>query len=288
MSVKITLNLTPDLKVAERLARAYWFAPYMALFRSIEAAVVSACLDQLTLESPVLDVGCGDGMFAEQVLNPRGVKLVGLDLNTKAILRARARCNYVWLFRVDARFMPLASNVFPFAFSNSSLEHMQQIEIVLAEIERVLKPGGKLLFTVPTDLFAQYLLGTAIYKRLGKAELASRYADSRNATKAHVNVLSIERWRELLRQAGFNRVHTITYLNARSLRFWDLLDMLNVGCGNYRIGSGMRHLGNALQRLGWNISTPLGAIIWRMLARTIERDLNSSDSGGVAIFLAEK
>ena len=91
----------------------------------------------------VLDCGCGNGKFSlwnrEQV-----AFMAGLD---PATLFADAAVERVDLVQGDARCMPFGSASFDKAFSFDVFEHLTRddLEAVLAELRRVLRPGGRLL-----------------------------------------------------------------------------------------------------------------------------------------------
>ncbi len=103
----------------------------------------------------VLDIGCGDGLHTLLIGKNTG-KITGLDLNTSFITQARI---YADKFspRAEAEFLdqPLENIDFPDAcfdliFSICVIEHIDNYEQVLAECYRILKPGGRILFTVDT------------------------------------------------------------------------------------------------------------------------------------------
>ncbi|MEO8125760.1 MAG: class I SAM-dependent methyltransferase [Bryobacteraceae bacterium] len=90
----------------------------------------------------VLDVGCGKGRFARIVKerNP-GASVVGLDL-AEAMLRfvpeEVAPCS------ASMTHLPFANGTFDAAYATESLEHAVDIEKAVAEICRVVRPGGKI------------------------------------------------------------------------------------------------------------------------------------------------
>ncbi len=91
----------------------------------------------------VLDVGCGKGRFA-RVLAERypGASIVGFDL-AEAMLRHVPP-------GVDAcagsmTTLPFPAGVFDCAYATESLEHAVEIDVAVAEICRVVRPGGRIV-----------------------------------------------------------------------------------------------------------------------------------------------
>ena len=107
-------------------------------------AAYRAADELLPPEGPVLDLGCGVGhSFSE--LAPR--ETVGVDLSAEA-LAGQARETHV----ADMRSLPLASGRFASVLSVQSIEHVPDPETVLAEVVRVLRPGGLAVFVTPNRL----------------------------------------------------------------------------------------------------------------------------------------
>ena len=126
--------------------------PYFrALLRSVEASYYQT----FDLPAPTLDVGCGDGHFASLTFDqPIDV---GLDPWHAPIHEARSRRVYRLLTEADGGTMPFPDGYFASAFSNSVLEHIPEVEQVLAETARVLKPGALFAFCVPNHRFNKSL-----------------------------------------------------------------------------------------------------------------------------------
>ena len=93
----------------------------------------------------LLDVGCGKMPYKKYILENSSVeKYIGLDIDT-AIDYKGEKPDFFW----DGTNMPFEDNVFNTVLLTEVLEHCPYPEIVLAEIYRVLKPGGTVFFTVP-------------------------------------------------------------------------------------------------------------------------------------------
>jgi ubiquinone/menaquinone biosynthesis C-methylase UbiE len=91
----------------------------------------------------VADVGCGKGRFARIVKerNP-AASVVALDL-AEAMLRGIPPD----IKRVAASMtaLPLASEAFDGAYATESLEHAVDIPVAVAELARIVKPGGRIV-----------------------------------------------------------------------------------------------------------------------------------------------
>ena len=134
---------------------------FRALLRAVEARFYQ---DLLPLAEPVLDVGCGDGHFAS-IAFPHALA-AGIDPESAALDEAKERGAYRVLAQALGNGLPYAEGYFATIISNSVLEHIPGVDDVVAEIARVLQPGGRLIFCVPGDHFTELLLLTQFFRRL--------------------------------------------------------------------------------------------------------------------------
>jgi SAM-dependent methyltransferase len=91
----------------------------------------------------VLEVGCGWGELAEWIERDTGAEVVAVDLSPRMVELARER-------GVDARVadvqeLPFADGQFDLVVAAWMLYHVPDIDLALAEIARVLRPGGRLV-----------------------------------------------------------------------------------------------------------------------------------------------
>lgn len=103
-----------------------------------------------------LELGCGTGIFLEKVA-PAGARIVGLDLSADLLAKARARLAgvpNVVLLRGNAEHMPYAASSFDAVYGSSVLHHLD-LDRALGEVFRVLRPGGRCVFTEPNILNPQ-------------------------------------------------------------------------------------------------------------------------------------
>jgi SAM-dependent methyltransferase len=125
---------------------------------------------------PLLDVGCGDGHFAS-VLFPQGTD-AGLDPSMSECAESRARGVYRLVVRGDSGALPFATAGFSSVLSNCVFEHIPDIERTVAEIARVLAPGGVFACTVISEHFSELLTDRRAWSRLGLARLHAADVDA--------------------------------------------------------------------------------------------------------------
>lgn len=96
-------------------------------------------------EPDVLDLGCGSGDsidFFRQTAP--AVRWVGVDIEDSAEVRTRTRADAE--FHVfDGEHIPFADHTFDVVFCTQVLEHVARVPPLLAEVTRVLRPGGHLV-----------------------------------------------------------------------------------------------------------------------------------------------
>lgn len=96
----------------------------------------------------ILDLGCGAGRDVAW-LSAQGADVVGGDLSLGMLLQAR-RHGVGRLLRLDMRALPFPDRAFGGIWSSASMLHLpkQDAPGALAEMHRVLAPGGRLLLAI--------------------------------------------------------------------------------------------------------------------------------------------
>jgi ubiquinone biosynthesis O-methyltransferase len=110
----------------------------------------------------VLDVGCGGGFMAE-ALAKRGAIVTGIDPSSGAIASARRHAQASDLtiaYRVGSgEHLPFADGVCDIVVCVDVLEHVEDLDQVLVEVRRVLRPGGLFLFdTINRTWLASFIM----------------------------------------------------------------------------------------------------------------------------------
>jgi len=181
-------------------------------FRALLRAVESRFYQDLPIEAPVLDLGSGDGSFAAQTFSkPLDV---GLDPWRGPLRDSRAQKAHKLLTLAAGANMPFKDNAFQTIVSNSVLEHIPDLDPVIAESYRVLRPGGYFLFCSPSDYFTKWLIGAKI------AGGSYRRFFDRISRHAHCDSPAV--WRDRLTRAGFAVERIWYYFSPRALQTLEL------------------------------------------------------------------
>ena len=102
------------------------------------------------VQGRVLDIACGSG-YGSKMLADRAEEVWGGDISEEAIKIAKEKYSgeNVHFRLMDASELPFDNNYFDLVVSFETIEHLKDSEKFVAEIKRVLKPGGRLILSTP-------------------------------------------------------------------------------------------------------------------------------------------
>lgn len=188
----------------------------LALERSLECELLS----QEKFNHPILDIGCGEGLFAF-ILFQEKID-TGVDPDEKELKRAGQYGMYDELIKCYGQQIPKEDKTFNTIFSNSVLEHIPEIEKVLKEVHRLLTNEGSFYITVPTNLFDHY---TVLYRVLLvlRIKSAERYRLFFNKFWKHYHYYDEYGWEKLLNRNGFQVIRVKEYGTKNICLFDDFL-----------------------------------------------------------------
>lgn len=185
-------------------------------FRGLLRAVEARFYENIELPSPTLDLGCGDGHFASLVFDRK--LEVGLDPWSAPLGEAEKRGGYVEVVEASGDAIPYADGTFASAVSNSVLEHIPELDPVLADLARVLKPGAPFIFCVPNHNFLGALSVSNFFDRIGLKFLGNAYRRFFNRIARHHHCDDPATWKARLEKTGFELVDWWHYFSPRALR----------------------------------------------------------------------
>jgi malonyl-CoA O-methyltransferase len=124
-------------------AKSYPPRPHNPLMALEHATVLTLLPDVRGLT--VLDAGCGSGRYL-RVLGDRGARVIGMDLSSAMLERARETTRRIT--RADVRALPFGEMTIDLVVCGLALGDIAELELALAEIARVLRPGGRVVYSV--------------------------------------------------------------------------------------------------------------------------------------------
>ena len=99
--------------------------------------------------SKLLDLGCGSG-YSSLRLAESGYRVLGMDISEKFLDRAASRIGNQLQYTIgDALEMPFADQSFDGIASFDMIEHVVDAERVFREVDRTLRPGGRVVYVCP-------------------------------------------------------------------------------------------------------------------------------------------
>lgn len=214
---------------AKRLLRDFMadapFQPATNFWRAIEIPILA---DALPKQGRGLDVGCGDGVLTRLLAEIAGTsltaasptsgwQLVGIDPDPAETALAVAEGYYAAVHTTGADKLPEPTASFDFAFANSVLEHIPDLQPCLAEVGRTLKPGAEFYATVPSPGLHKLMRGPGLLRRISRAD----YLAETDRRLLHFRYPSVDDWRTMLDTAGFDLVSARGYLTAKQVQRWE-------------------------------------------------------------------
>ena len=126
----------------------------------------------------ILDIGCGTGAMSEK-LAPFG-RVVSADFSSLALQFSRRR-SLSRLCTADAMRLPFRDDSFDVIVALDILEHLPDDEAALAEFQRVLSPGGRVIATVPAyrSLWSGHDVALMHFRRYVSREVKERFTKAR-------------------------------------------------------------------------------------------------------------
>jgi malonyl-CoA O-methyltransferase len=135
------LNPPGTLEIYERWAPGYQAGPHNPLMQAEQRAMCARLPDLAGLT--VLDLACGTGRYAALVAAAGARRVVGLDAAPAMLARAALRERV----RGDLAALPFRASSFDAVVSGLALGHAADLRACLAEVARVLRAGGALLYS---------------------------------------------------------------------------------------------------------------------------------------------
>ncbi len=245
--------MSVDWPISEHDFAAYYrFAPAaLALRECVRLKAVRG----IELPEPILDIGCGDGLFARMAFPDR--QSWGIDINPAEVKRAQATRTYSTLICGSVCDVDLPRGFFGSAIANCSLEHVPDIHKALSNVRPSLKDGAPFVLIVPTPEWTAQLATVELLRRAGLGDLARAYSEGIDRVFRHIHMLDEDGWADILRPAGFEIVESRPIVDRRTSWAFDVLLYPSVigwlvkkATGRWVISPLLR---DASERVVWNL-----------------------------------
>lgn len=123
---------------------------------------VITSLFRIQPEMQVMDVGCGSGIYS-QFLIQLGASIIALDYSKEMLISCQNALNNFdnskfLLLQGDTLKLPISEKKIDLLIAIGLLDYISDIETVLQEYFRVIKPGGQIIFTIPKRISPFFLL----------------------------------------------------------------------------------------------------------------------------------
>jgi SAM-dependent methyltransferase len=176
------------------------YFPYTPAALCIKECARLSALRRHACPGPILDVGCGDGLFARMAFDSEEVW--GIDIDAKEGRWAAASSAYSQVILGDVTRARLPETFFATCVANCSLEHVPRIDLALKNIAKSLRPGGKAYLFVPNRDWARKLVSYRVLEGLGQPELAELLRSSIDSFFKHHHLYDEQGWRDIVLASG--------------------------------------------------------------------------------------
>jgi SAM-dependent methyltransferase len=168
--------------------------------------MLTGVLRDVTGPAVVIDVGCGDGSaLAVAARQNPGHRFAGVDWSAGALRQARALGLEVLRGGMD---LPVADGAADVVIMSEVIEHLVDPDAAVAEVRRVLRPGGSLLLSTP-NLAAWYnraLLAAGVQPVFSEVSLRGIYGRPGQVVAGHLRLFTRRALTEFLAASGFRCV----------------------------------------------------------------------------------
>lgn len=186
----------------------------MALVRAVECRI----MDGLPFRHPMLDLGCGDGLFTSILFKNRDYVDCAIDSSEAEVDLCYRKGVHREIKVACAEDIPYPDKSFGFVMANDLMAHVADPGAVLAETWRVMEDDGMLCFTVPTlvpkfhsNMFSDFLKKYANWNILGF------FNHNISAYFRMNSIFNFRKWDSMLGDAGFRIVHHRKYASLTAI-----------------------------------------------------------------------
>jgi ubiquinone/menaquinone biosynthesis C-methylase UbiE len=165
----------------------------------------------------ILECGCGPGGILSEI-DSSGNFLAGVDINFNYLAKALQNCEAMNnLLQADIERLPFKNNCFDIAYCVGVLSYLENDSNAIKEIGRVMKPGGKIIISVPNlftfnKIFDPYYYLIGAIRLLWHTSLKSFFYGASSDKKYKKGMIRRYRYGQLdrlYRECGLIKIETV-------------------------------------------------------------------------------
>ncbi|MGB2769533.1 MAG: class I SAM-dependent methyltransferase [Candidatus Zixiibacteriota bacterium] len=231
--------------ILRKLAFGNIFQPATLFWRLFE---IEALVQKTRMRGRILDLGCGDGKVSSTIFShaerswnkKEELRLTGIDPDVEDCAIARKSGLYEKVHTCSANAIPEGSNSFDLCFANSVIEHIPDVDDVLAEVSRVLKPNGKFIFTVPSTGFDRLMKTSRFWAKRFSGGNLEEYSLMIDARLDHYHYWNHHKAEARLKDVGLDIVQEGHYFPELAVRIWESISNHTTGYLYKLLGSRLK------------------------------------------------
>jgi SAM-dependent methyltransferase len=197
------------------------YFPYTPAALCVKECARLSALRRYDCGGPILDVGCGDGLFASIAFE--GTEVWGIDIDGSEGRWAAKSQAYAQVVLGDVTRAKLPESFFGTCVANCSLEHVPRVDQALGNIRNSLRPGGRAYLFVPNKNWARQLLSYRALAGLGFDRGAELLRSSVDSFFKHHHLHDDREWRDMAEAADLKVVAVEPVLSTGTTVAFELL-----------------------------------------------------------------
>lgn len=171
--------------------------------------ILTGILREAPVPLRILDVGCGDGMCTRLTADlAAGHSVIGVDWAAAPLAQARDRGLTLVRGSLGGSGLPFAAECVDVVILSEVIEHLVDTDAALAELRRVLRPGGHLILSTPNlaAWFNRGLLMLGLQPVFSEVSLRKVYGRPGSVVAGHLHLFTRRALEEFLVDNGFTDV----------------------------------------------------------------------------------